>query len=160
MNPGFWKTYPSPSSPSEVGCPLMAGLGGLLVSSLPLGVWVWKKVPDWQARRRQLSRKQFLTQCSVSLGQLEKRFASNNAEIKDHYQDLEQISWKVHPLFLGYTSPRADTCGVSGQAEAGAAPPPSKVKPLLEFLTMGRAAAMPLIAALGGKTTCGRISSK
>ncbi len=79
--------------------PLVAGLGGLLVSSLPLGVWVWKKVPDWQARRRQLSRKQFLTQCSVSLGQLEKRFASNNAEIKDHYQDLEQLVGKYIHYF-------------------------------------------------------------
>ncbi len=79
--------------------PLIAGLGGLLISTLPLGVWVWKKVPDWQARRRQLSRKQFLTQCSASIGQLEKRFPNNNAEIKDHYHDLEQIVGKYIHYF-------------------------------------------------------------
>lgn len=70
--------------------PLLAGLAGLLVSSLPLGVWVWKKVPDWQARRQQLSRKTFLHQCSLSLDQLDRRLASNNVEIKDEYHTLEK----------------------------------------------------------------------
>ena len=70
--------------------PLLAGLAGLLVSSLPLGVWVWKKVPDWQARRHQLSRKKFLDQCSLSLNQLDRRLASNNVEIKDEYYTLEK----------------------------------------------------------------------
>ncbi len=77
--------------------PLLAGLAGLLVSSLPLGVWVWKKVPDWQARRHQLNRKEFLHQCSLSLDQVDRRLASNNVEIKDEYHTLENLVHKyVH----------------------------------------------------------------
>ncbi|MCZ6769811.1 MAG: hypothetical protein O7D93_11250 [Acidobacteria bacterium] len=93
------ESLPVSQVPIRSWVPLVAGLGGLLVSSLPLGVWVWKKVPDWQARRRQLSRKQFLNQCSVSLGQLEKRLSNNNAEIKDHYHDLEQLVGKYIHYF-------------------------------------------------------------
>ncbi len=50
------ESLPLSQVPTRSWVPLVAGLGGLLVSSMPLGVWVWRKVPDWQARRRQLSR--------------------------------------------------------------------------------------------------------
>ena len=70
---------------------LLAGFAGLLVSTLPLGAWAWKKVPDWQARRQQLSRKKFLTQCRVSLDQLEWRLTSESVEIKEQYQSLEEL---------------------------------------------------------------------
>ena len=70
---------------------LLAGFAGLLVSTLPLGAWAWKQVPDWQARRRQLSRKKFLTQCRVSLDKLEWRLTSDDVEIKDQYQSLEEL---------------------------------------------------------------------
>lgn len=70
---------------------LLAGFAGLLVSTLPLGAWAWKQIPDWQARRRQLSRKKFLTQCRVSLDQLEWRLTSDSVEIKEQYQSLEKL---------------------------------------------------------------------
>ena len=70
---------------------LLAGFAGLLVSTLPLGAWAWKQIPDWQARRRQLSRKKFLTQCRVSLDKLEWRLTSDNVEIKEQYQSLEEL---------------------------------------------------------------------
>ncbi|MDA2933204.1 hypothetical protein MYX82_02560 [Acidobacteria bacterium AH-259-D05] len=70
---------------------VLAGFAGLLVSSLPLGAWAWKQIPDWQARRRQLSRKKFLSQCRGSLDQLEWRLTGDNAQIKEHYQSLEEL---------------------------------------------------------------------
>lgn len=82
--------------------PLLAGLAGLLVSSLPLGVWVWKKVPDWQARRHQLNRKEFLHQCSLSLDQVDRRLASNNVEIKDEYHTLENWVQKYVHYFWDF----------------------------------------------------------
>jgi ABC-type sulfate transport system substrate-binding protein len=70
---------------------LLAGFAGLMVSTLPLGAWAWKQIPDWQARRRQLSRKKFQTQCRVSLDQLERRLTSDDVEIKEQYQSLEEL---------------------------------------------------------------------
>lgn len=70
---------------------LLAGCAGLLVSSLPLGAWAWKQIPDWQARRRQVGRKKFLTQCRVSLDQLEWRLTSDSVPIKEQYQSLEEV---------------------------------------------------------------------
>ncbi len=86
------ESVPISQVPVRSWVPLLAGLAGLLVSSLPLGVWVWKKVPDWQARRHQLSRKTFLQQCSLSLDQLDRRLSSNNVEIKDEYHTLEKLA--------------------------------------------------------------------
>jgi hypothetical protein len=70
---------------------LLAGFAGLLVSTLPLGAWAWKQIPDWQARRRQLSRKKFLTQCRGSLDRLERDLNSDGVEIKEQYQSLEEL---------------------------------------------------------------------
>jgi hypothetical protein len=56
-------------------------------------------VPDWQARRRQLSRKKFLRQCWLSLDQLEKSMTSNHVEIKNQYQDLEKVVQKYIHYF-------------------------------------------------------------
>ncbi len=93
------ESLPSPANPLRSWVPLLAGLAGLLVSSLPLGVWVWKQVPDWQARRRQLSRKKFLRQCWLSLDQLEESMTSNNVEMKNQYQDLEKVVQKYIHYF-------------------------------------------------------------
>ena len=93
------ESLPSPANPLRSWVPLLAGLAGLLVSSLPLGVWVWRQVPDWQARRRQLSRKKFLRQCWLSLDQLEKSMTSNNVEMKNQYQDLEKVVQKYIHYF-------------------------------------------------------------
>lgn len=71
---------------------LLAGFAGLLVSTLPLGAWAYKQIPDWQARRRQLSRKKFLTQCRVSLDKLEWRLTSDSVEMKEQYQALEELA--------------------------------------------------------------------
>ena len=93
------ESLPSPANPLRSWVPLLAGLAGLLVSSLPLGVWVWKQVPNWQARRRQLSRKKFLRQCWLSLDQLEESMTSNNVEMKNQYQDLEKVVQKYIHYF-------------------------------------------------------------
>ncbi len=93
------ESLPDPGIPAGSWVPLLAGMAGLLVSSLPLGVWVWRKIPDWQARRRQLSRKKFLHQCWLSLDQLEKSMASNNVEMKNQYQDLEKVVQKYIHYF-------------------------------------------------------------
>jgi hypothetical protein len=93
------ESLPNPAIPLGSWVPLLAGMAGLLVSSLPLGVWVWRKVPDWQARRRQLSRKSFLRQCWLSLDQLEKSMTSNNVEMKNQYQDLEKVVQKYIRYF-------------------------------------------------------------
>ena len=93
------ESLPNPAIPLRSWVPLLAGMAGLLVSSLPLGVWVWRKVPDWQARRRQLSRKSFLRQCWLSLDQLEKSMTSNNVEMKNQYQDLEKVVQKYIRYF-------------------------------------------------------------
>jgi hypothetical protein len=104
------EALPNPAIPLRSWAPLLAGLAGLLVSSLPLGVWVWRKVPDWQARRRQLSRKKFLRQCWLSLDQLEKSMTGNNVEMKNQYEDLEKVVQKYIRYFWeisaqGLTSP-------------------------------------------------------
>jgi hypothetical protein len=93
------ESLPTPGVPLRSWLPLLAGMAGLLVSSLPLGVWVWRQVPDWQARRRQLSRKKFLHQCWLSLDQLEKSMTSNNVEMKNQYQDLEKVVQKYIHYF-------------------------------------------------------------
>lgn len=93
------ESLPTPAGPLQSWVPLLAGMAGLLVSSLPLGVWVWRQVPDWQARRRQLSRKKFLRQCWLSLDQLEKSMTSNNVEMKNQYQDLEKVVQKYIHYF-------------------------------------------------------------
>ena len=93
------ESLPISEIPARSWVPLLAGMAGLLVSSLPLGVWVWRKVPDWQARRRQLSRKKFLHQCWLSLDQLEKSMSSNNVEMKNQYQDLEKVVQKYIHYF-------------------------------------------------------------
>ena len=93
------EALPTPAIPVRSWIPLLAGMAGLLVSSLPLGVWVWRKVPDWQARRRQLGRKKFLRQCELSLEQLEKSMSSNNVEMKNQYQDLEKVVQKYIHYF-------------------------------------------------------------
>jgi hypothetical protein len=93
------EALPNPAIPLRSWVPLLAGMAGLLVSSLPLGVWVWRKVPDWQARRRQLSRKKFLRQCWLSLDQLQKSMASNDVEMKNQYQDLEKVVQKYIRYF-------------------------------------------------------------
>ncbi|MEE2821962.1 MAG: hypothetical protein VYA53_03170 [Acidobacteriota bacterium] len=82
---------PMATTSSQTWVALLAGIVGLTVSTIPLGAWAWKQIPDWQARRRQLSRKKFLTQCSVSLDRLERRLASDNVEIKEQYQSLEEL---------------------------------------------------------------------
>jgi len=89
---------------------LLAGFAGLMVSTLPLGAWAWKQIPDWQARRRQLSRKKFLTQCQGSLNQLERRLTSDDVEIKEQYQSLEELVQGYVQYFFnlqtqGLTSP-------------------------------------------------------
>ena len=93
------EALPTPAIPVRSWVPLLAGMAGLLVSSLPLGVWVWRKVPDWQARRRQLGRRQFLRQCGLSLDQLEKSMSSNNVDMKNQYQDLEKVVQKYIHYF-------------------------------------------------------------
>ena len=89
---------------------LLAGFAGLLFSTLPLGAWAWKQIPDWQARRRQLSRKKFLTQCRVSLDRLERQLTSDGVEIKEQYQSLEKLVGGYVQYFFnvqaqGLTSP-------------------------------------------------------
>ena len=93
------ESLPLSEDPVRTWIPLVAGLAGLLVSSLPLGAWVWKKVPEWQARRQQLSRSQFLEQCLGSLNRLEKRLGSNGVEIKDQYWALEEVVGKYIDYF-------------------------------------------------------------
>ena len=93
------ESLPLSEDPVRTWIPLVAGLAGLLVSSLPLGAWVWKKVPEWQARRQQLSRSQFLEQCLGSLNRLEKRLGSNGVEIKDQYWSLEEVVGKYIDYF-------------------------------------------------------------
>ncbi|MEE8349792.1 MAG: hypothetical protein V3R94_09495 [Acidobacteriota bacterium] len=70
---------------------LLAGLAGLLVSTLPLGAWAWKQIPDWQARRRQLSRKKFMTQCQDKLKNLERGLSGDDVDIKAQYESLEEM---------------------------------------------------------------------
>jgi len=93
---------PMATTSSQTWVALLAGIVGLTVSTIPLGAWAWKQIPDWQARRRQLSRKKFLTQCSVSLDRLERRLASDNVEIKEQYQALEELVQGYVQFFSRY----------------------------------------------------------
>ena len=85
------ETLPRSEGPTPGWGVVLAGLAGLAVSTLPLGAWVWKQIPDWQARRRQLNRKQFLQKCLDSIRQLERDAANNGDAIKDHYEELQKV---------------------------------------------------------------------
>ncbi len=106
-------------APERSWVPLVAGLAGLLVSCLPLGAWVWRKVPEWQARRQQLGRKQFLEQCLGSLDRLEKSLGSNGVEIKDQYWALEEVVGKYIDYFWEIPTQGLIQAELSGKLNQG-----------------------------------------
>ncbi|MBI4447295.1 MAG: hypothetical protein HY645_15490 [Acidobacteria bacterium] len=79
--------------------PLTVGLAGLLLSSMPLFALVRTRMPDWQARRKQLSRRKFMQKCLTSLERLEKSAATNNGHVKEHYKSLEALTQEYIQYF-------------------------------------------------------------
>lgn len=81
---------------------VLLGLAGLIVSSLPLGLWVWRQMPNWRARRRQLSRKKFLQELSKSVNRIERLSKESSLEIKDQYRSLEGVVQEYIQYFWGF----------------------------------------------------------
>ena len=69
---------------------LFLGLAGLLMSSFPLAAEIWRRIPDWQARRSRLTRKKFLSEIADSIGLIEKS-SGPESEVKSRYQSLEDL---------------------------------------------------------------------
>jgi hypothetical protein len=102
---------------------IMAGLAGLVVSSLPLGAWAWKQIPNWQARRHQLNRKQFLDKCLGSIRQMERADINNGDTIKDQYEILQRLTLDYISYFWEVQAEGLTSNELSKHLEESEAPP-------------------------------------
>ncbi|MBI4456027.1 MAG: hypothetical protein HY644_09035 [Acidobacteria bacterium] len=87
------ESLPGDFSPSQEWLVLtLSGLGGILVSLIPLLVWTWNHLPQWRRRERQLSQRKFLQQCGKALETLGKGLDKDGEEVKKRYQALEGVA--------------------------------------------------------------------
>lgn len=67
---------------------LTIGIVGIVLAGLPLGGWVWRQLPKWQARRQRLSRKDFIRNWQAELSRLT---SDQQGEIKDRFGTLDRL---------------------------------------------------------------------